>query len=148
LDRELLLEIISTSSGKPCDDETVANVMKRFYNLGVYPAWWKLESQSALAWQSISAVIQRYDPLCHGVLLLGLDAPEDQLRESFQVAAPFPICKGFAIGRSIFGEAARSWFEGKFSDQEVIDQVALNYARMINFWQDALNSDIQSLSKV
>jgi 5-dehydro-2-deoxygluconokinase len=147
LDRELLLEVISTGNGNPCDDETVANVMKRFYNLGVYPAWWKLETQTAEAWQNISAVIQRYDPLCHGVLLLGLDAPADQLRESFRVAAPFPVCKGFAVGRSIFGEAAKNWFDGSFSDQEVIDQVAFNYERMIEFWQDAQKRDIQSLSE-
>lgn len=146
LDRDLLLEIISTSKGQAVDDETVANVLKRFYNLGVYPAWWKLESQSKFAWQNISAVINRYDPLCHGVLLLGLDAPESQLRENFRTAAPFPVCKGFAVGRSIFGEAATQWFSGDYSDQQVIDLVATNYERMIELWQDALNCDIQSVA--
>ena len=107
------------------------------YNLGVYPAWWKLESQTTQAWQNISEVIEYYDPMCHGVLLLGLDAPEEQLRESFRVAAPFPVCKGFAVGRSIFGEAARKWFSGEMEDRDVIDQIARNYQHLIEFWHEA-----------
>ncbi len=139
LDRELLLEIIATSNGQPCEDSTVANIMRRFYNLRVYPAWWKLESQTASSWQQISAVIESYDPICHGVLLLGLDAPEDKLRESFRIAAPFPVCKGFAVGRSIFGDAARRWFRGDLDDQGAIVQIADNYQRMIEFWRQARN---------
>jgi 5-dehydro-2-deoxygluconokinase len=137
LDRELLLEVIATSSGHACDAHTVANIQRRFYNLGVYPAWWKLETQSAAGWQEISRVIEQYDPLCNGVLLLGLDAPEEQLRKSFEVAAPFAVCKGFAVGRSIFGETARRWFAGELDDSAAIELIAGNYQRMIRFWQDA-----------
>jgi 5-dehydro-2-deoxygluconokinase len=69
------------------------------------------------------------------VLLLGLDAPEDLLRKSFDVAAPFPVYKGFAVGRSIFGAAARAWFAGEMDDNSVIELIAGNYARMIAFWR-------------
>lgn len=137
LDRELLLEIIVSSKGQSCDENTVARVMTRFYNLGVYPAWWKLESQTAAAWENISAVIARYDALCRGVLLLGLDAPEDDLEESFKIASAFPVCKGFAVGRSIFGPAAKSWFNGELDDAGVTAQVAASYSRMIQLWQQA-----------
>lgn len=137
LDRDLLIEIIATANGHACDDSTVANVMRRFYNLGIYPTWWKLASQSSAGWQNISDVIGSYDPLCHGVIMLGLDAPKDELRESFQRAAPFDVCKGFAVGRSIFGEAARKWFNGEMNDNGVIDLVADNYRSMIRFWQEA-----------
>jgi 5-dehydro-2-deoxygluconokinase len=92
LGRDLLLEVIATSTGLACNEHTIANIQRRFYNLGVYPAWWKLEPQSHAGWQEISAVIEQYDPLCNGVLLLGLDAPEDLLRQSFDIAAPFAIC--------------------------------------------------------
>ena len=143
LDRQLLLEVIATSSGHACDDETVANILRRFYNLGVYPAWWKLESQATAGWQNISDVINQYDPMCHGVLLLGLDAPEEQLKESFRVAAPFPVCKGFAVGRSIFGEAARNWFNGDMDNMDVVDQIADKYQRMIEFWREAENGVLQ-----
>jgi 5-dehydro-2-deoxygluconokinase len=137
LGRDLLLEVIATSTGLACNEHTIANIQRRFYNLGVYPAWWKLEPQSRAGWQEISAVIEQYDPLCNGVLLLGLDAPEDLLRQSFEVAAPFAVCKGFAVGRSIFGTAARAWFAGDMDDNMVIELIAGNYARMIAFWQES-----------
>jgi 5-dehydro-2-deoxygluconokinase len=136
LDRKLLLEVIATSSGHPCDEHTVANVQRRFYNLGVYPAWWKLEPQSREGWQEITTVIQHYDPLCHGVLLLGLDAPEEDLRRSFDIAAQFPVCRGFAVGRSIFREAASRWFDGELDANGVVRLIAGNYRRMIQFWQE------------
>jgi len=137
LDRELLLEIIATSTDQHCDEHTVANVLRRFYNLGVFPAWWKLETQSKAGWREISSVIESYDPRCHGVLLLGLDAPEEELRQSFKVAAQFPVCKGFAVGRSIFGVAARRWFDSQIDDSEAIELIAGNYRRMIGFWQES-----------
>jgi 5-dehydro-2-deoxygluconokinase len=140
LDRQLLLEVISSGLDRPCDDSTAANVIRRFCNLGVYPAWWKLESQSAAAWEEIADVISKQDPWCNGVLLLGLDAPEDELAESFRVAAPNPICKGFAVGRSIFGNAARSWFAGEISDDDAVSEIANNYERIIKIWQDASGS--------
>jgi 5-dehydro-2-deoxygluconokinase len=137
LGRELLLEVISSTSGHPVTDSTVANVMRRFYNLGVLPAWWKLESQSDASWQEISSVIEQYDSLCQGVLMLGLDAPEEALKESFRIAGKHPVCKGFAVGRSIFGAAARQWFNGECDDEAVIRQVADNYRTMIDFWLES-----------
>lgn len=135
LDRNLLLEIISTRSGHACDTGTVANVLRRFYNLGVYPTWWKLEPQHPEAWQEISAVIEHHDPHCHGILLLGLDAPEEELQASFAAAAAAPLCRGFAVGRSIFREAATQWFGGEIDRAATAQLIAANYRRMIGFWQ-------------
>lgn len=137
LGRDLLLEVIATSRGQACDQHTVANIQRRFYNLGIFPAWWKLEPQTTDGWQEISDVIERYDPLCNGVLILGLDAPDAQLRKSFAVAAPFSVCKGFAVGRSIFGDAARGWLAGQLDDQAAIEMIAANYQRMISFWRQS-----------
>ena len=137
LERDLLLEIICSSNSQPQTDVTVARVMRRFYNLGVSPAWWKLEAQTDAGWQTISDVIAQNDPLCNGVLMLGLDAPEDELKHSFAIAGKYPICKGFAVGRSIFGAAARAWFNDECDDAAVVSQVADNYRRMIDFWQES-----------
>jgi 5-dehydro-2-deoxygluconokinase len=113
----------------------------------VYPAWWKLESQSDAAWQALTNVIERYDPHCQGVLLLGLDAPPDVLKESFRIAGSYPICKGFAVGRSIFGESARQWFSGACDDATVVRQVADNYRTMIQYWQDSTATGKQPMSR-
>lgn len=134
-DRELLLEIICSGRGLPVDDATTARALTRIYNLGVRPAWWKLEAQSRAAWLSIAEVIERRDPHCNGVLMLGLDAPEEALQASFESAAATPVCKGFAVGRSIFNPAARGWFAGTLSDDEVVVDIANRYQRLIDSWR-------------
>ena len=109
--------------------------MRRLYHLGLRPAWWKLEAQPADAWHEIASVVAANDPLCHGVLLLGLDASEQQIAHSFDIAARYAICRGFAIGRTIFGQAARDWLAGTIDDTAAIARVAAGYARMIELWR-------------
>ena len=131
---ELLLEIIPPA-GSQLDDETLSRAITRFYNLGVYPDWWKLPSPSKQAWQHIAAVIQQRAPHCRGVVLLGLDAPEDELRAGFQNAAGQSLCKGFAIGRTLFGKPSKAWLAGELDDQQLIAAVQGNYLRMSQYWR-------------
>lgn len=87
-------------------------LLKRLYNLGIYPAWWKIEAQSAEEWQQLDALIQERDPY-RGVVLLGLNAPASALAEGFQQASKSQTCRGFAVGRTIFQEPSRAWLAGK-----------------------------------
>ena len=81
--------------------------------------------------------MEEHDPHCRGVLLLGLDAPETDLFTSFSLAAQQPVCKGFAIGRTIFAEAAAAWFSGDIDDTGAIDRMARCYGRLIAAWEEA-----------
>jgi 5-dehydro-2-deoxygluconokinase len=135
LDRDLLLEIICSGRGLPVDDATTVRVLKRFYNLGVRPAWWKLEPQSGASWRSLAEVIGERDPWCNGVLMLGLDASEEVLNRAFEAAAGAPICRGFAVGRSIFNPAARAWFAGRMGDDDAVADIAARYERLIASWR-------------
>lgn len=134
-DHELLLEIIPPAQ-LPRDARTVARVMERFYELGVHPDWWKLEPPSEAAWREISRVIDTHDPYCRGVLLLGLEAPAEQLAEGFHAAAEQPWCRGFAVGRSIFAEPARRWLGGEIDDGQVVGEVAARYLEIVHLWQE------------
>lgn len=74
---ELLVEIIAGKHG-PLGEDTIARAMAELYALGIKPDWWKLEPQSsAAAWAGISAAIAW--PVCRGVVLLGLEAPQASL---------------------------------------------------------------------
>jgi 5-dehydro-2-deoxygluconokinase len=64
---------------------------QRFYSLGIQPDWWKLPPLSAESWQAISGLIEQQDPHCRGILLLGLDAPEEKLKAGFAAAAKAPV---------------------------------------------------------
>ena len=46
--------------------------LKRLYNLGIFPAWWKIEAQTCDEWKQLDELIQARDPYCRGVVLLGL----------------------------------------------------------------------------
>ena len=62
------------------------------------------------------------------MLLLGLDAPQAELEASFALAARQPVCKGFAIGRTIFGAPARAWMRGEIDDDTAVARMAETYA--------------------
>jgi 5-dehydro-2-deoxygluconokinase len=70
------------------------------------------------------------------VLLLGLDAEESVLQRAFAEAAPFELCRGFAVGRSIFGQPARDWMQGRIDDAAVVGEVAARYSRLISMWRE------------
>jgi 5-dehydro-2-deoxygluconokinase len=136
-DREFLIEVIPPREMAAASD-TLARALEQIYAAGVKPDWWKLPPpETDAAWRGIASVIEKHDRHCRGVLLLGLAASEDTLFASFQIAAPHPLCKGFAVGRSIFAESAAAWFKGAASDDEVVADVAARYARLIALWQRA-----------
>ena len=134
---ELLVEIIASKSG-PVDAETVPTVIRRLYAAGLYPDWWKLQPPDGqAAWTAIDRAIADNDPHCRGVLLLGLDAPEAELFAAFDLAARQPICKGFAVGRTIFAEAADKWMTGQLKSEAAVDAMADIYAGLIARWDQA-----------
>jgi 5-dehydro-2-deoxygluconokinase len=77
-----------------------------------------------------------HDPHCRGVLLLGLDAPEAELKKGFAAAAGQRICRGFAIGRSLFASPAEDWFAGRIDDATATAIIAENYRRLVALWRD------------
>ncbi len=136
-DLEFLLEVIPSKVG-PVDDRTTATLIRQFYAAGIYPDWWKLEPmKTAAGWRNAIAAIRESDPHTRGIVVLGLDAPEAELRASFEVAAAFPLVKGFAVGRTIFGEVARGWMSGALTDAAAVEEMAARYARLAEIWDAA-----------
>ncbi|SFU03278.1 5-dehydro-2-deoxygluconokinase [Mesorhizobium sp. YR577] len=132
--RELLVEIIAGKHGT-LDDETIPRALQELYHLGIKPDWWKLEPQaSAEAWRKVEAVISKNDPWCRGVVLLGLEAPQAELEAAFAATAEAPVVKGFAVGRTIFVDAAEKWLAGKISDEEAIADMASRFERLTEAW--------------
>ena len=70
-------------------------------------------------------------------LVLGLEAPEDELAASFLLAARFPLVKGFAVGRTIFGQPAQAWLAGRLDDAAAVETMVQNYSRLCRIWDEA-----------
>jgi 5-dehydro-2-deoxygluconokinase len=145
---EFLLEIIPSKVG-PVDDTTTAVLIRRFYEIGIYPDWWKLEPMATSeAWSQTCQAIHDHDSHVRGIVVLGLDAPEDQLAASFRVAASYDLVKGFAVGRTIFGEVARDWFAGKINDDAAVREMEKRYRRLCNIWDSARDAVEPVASKI
>ena len=142
---EFLLEVIPSKVGTVSDD-TTAQLVNRFYEIGIYPDWWKLEpTDNAEAWGKTCAAILAHDPYCRGIVILGLDAPFDLLKASLKVAAQFPLVKGFAVGRSVFSDAAKHWLSGAINDGEAVRNMARKYQLLCDAWDRArhLGDDVK-----
>ncbi|MCD6041889.1 MAG: iolC, partial [Burkholderiales bacterium] len=134
--RELLIEIIAGKHG-PLGDTTVASVLARIYALGIKPDWWKLEPQkNPAAWRAIEQVIAANDPYCRGIVVLGLEAPAAELQAAFRAASACRQVKGFAVGRTIFAEAADKWLSGKMTDQQAVADMAAKFEELVSMWTE------------
>jgi 5-dehydro-2-deoxygluconokinase len=134
--RELLIEFV-----------TQYPPLEQIYAAGIKPDWWKLlPPETEEQWAAIEKTIQKNDPYCRGVLLLGMEASEDELERGFAAAARHPVCKGFAVGRSIFMDAARLWFANRITDHEVVSRVEKNYSSLVATWRKARQACKESVS--
>jgi len=134
---EFLLEVIPSKAG-PVDDLTTARVIRHFYDIGIFPDWWKLEPmRSRAAWAEAVRTITENDPHSRGIVVLGLGESEAALAESFGLAAEFDLVKGFAVGRTIFAEAAEGYMAGRLGEEEAVAMMALNYGRLCDLWDQA-----------
>ena len=133
---ELLLEIIPSRT-LPCEPDTILRALKRLYNLGIFPEWWKLEPMDAAQWAKIDALIGERDPYCRGVVLLGLNADFDVLADAFRKARGSATCRGFAVGRTVFQEPSAKWLSGVIDDAALKRAIRTNFEALIDAWQEA-----------
>ena len=134
---ELLLEVVPPKDHPSTYPDVLYRSLKRLYNLGIYPAWWKIEAQTAEQWRKLDELIEERDPYCRGVVLLGLNAPADSLAEGFQQASQSRTCRGFAVGRTIFQEPSRAWMAGEIDDETLIQQVQQTFEQLIQAWRSS-----------
>jgi 5-dehydro-2-deoxygluconokinase len=93
--------------------------------------------QSHAAWAATCAAIEARDPHVQGIVILGLGQSEAELAASFRLAAHHPLVKGFAVGRTIHGDAGRDWLAGRIDDAAAVSLMAENFRRLCGIWEDA-----------
>lgn len=131
-EHELLLEIIAPENSK-ADNRMLARAISRFYHLGIYPDWWQLSPQSKTVWDDLERIISKHDIHCRGIISR-LDQSEKLLVRGFNNATHSPLVKGFMIGGTIFEEATKKWLNQMITDAQLVDEIADNYQRMIEYW--------------
>lgn len=126
-DIEWMLELVPPLDMSRTDD-TLCRGVAQCYRAGLFPDWWKLPALSSTAgWLALAAMISDHDPLSRGVMVLGLNEAVEALTERLRLAGAQSICAGFAIGRTIFGDASEKWFAREFDDLAAIEAMSDRY---------------------
>jgi len=115
-------------------DDAVLRAIKRFYNLGLKPEWWKLAPMASASWAQLAALVAERDPHCRGAVILGLNQPLEGLVQGF-AQATHPIVKGFMVGRTIWGDPSRDWLRGDIDNATLIARVAERFGRLVEAWR-------------
>jgi len=58
------------------------------------------------------------------------------------------LVKGFAVGRTVFGHAARAWMAGTLSDEAAINEMATRYASLCSTWESATSLSPPAIAAV
>ena len=131
---QLLLEIIPPVTDKHDTGESVYRSVDHLLKLNVRPDWWKIPCVDSTWATNTCALLEEMTPHCRGVVVLGLDAPADELAVGFEAFRGLPLVKGFAVGRTIFGSPAARWLAGETDDETLVAEVADNYSTIIDLW--------------
>lgn len=107
---------------------------------GVEPAIWKIEGLAAREDAERIAATARRDGRQGRCIVLGRNAPQEQLDEWLRIAAPVEGFIGFAIGRSIWWEALEARLAGTLDEDGVRERVTANYTHFVQTYVAAVSS--------
>lgn len=110
-----------------------AKAIESFNDGGVHPTVWKLEGYETTdgAQQVLRAVAAdtAYPAEC---IVLGRNAPMQQVEHWIDVGAPLPGFAGFAVGRSIWEDALQDLIAGHVERNQAVSVIADRYRRLID----------------
>jgi myo-inositol catabolism protein IolC len=126
------------------DEEVRPELMQRaieaLQDAGVEPDLWKIEGvDDREACRAIAATTRRGGRDGVGCLVLGRGASAERVDEWLRAGAGVDGYVGFAVGRSIFGDAVREFAANpaRFDLQHGAEDISVRYRRFIAVYQDA-----------
>jgi 5-dehydro-2-deoxygluconokinase len=131
---QLLLEIIPPKEDTLDVGDSVLRSIEHILSMQVRPDWWKLPAMDRQYAERIDKLITEQTPHCQGIVVLGQGASIEQLADSFKAFSGLANTRGFAVGRTIFGNAAQAWLADEIDDDALIATVAENYKKLISLW--------------
>jgi len=119
------------ATGRPA---IVAAYIREAYSRGLTPAFWKIEGTSSREGAAaIDAAIAAH-PECRQIILgKGADLPT--IDAWFAAAAGSATASGFAIGRSVYWDAAGAFLGGARSAAQASAEIRDNYLHLVDAWQ-------------
>lgn len=111
-------------------------VIERLQEAGVEPDIWKIEGiESREDCRKIAELVRRGRRAEVSCVVLGRGASDAKVDEWLRAGSGVPGYIGFAIGRSIFGEAVKGRAAGTMEREEAAASVARRYRRFIEVYE-------------
>ena len=60
----------------------------------------------------------------------------DHLKKVFEASKAETLVKGFAVGRTIFSQAANLWLSGKINDKQATNMMSERFLNVIKTWNE------------
>lgn len=128
----LLIEI-SPPTNSLVTASTLAHIMQRFYEMGIYPDWWQIRTpRDPRSWENMQKIIENYDPHCSGIVLQTPLIHLDPLTCLFKNTPS--LVKGFMVDSTFFQPLIELWLRHKLSDQQLVNQIANQLEQVIHLW--------------
>ena len=119
--------------------ELMRRAIEDTQNFGIEVDIWKIEgvderSDAEMLAKQTRSGEGRENVVC---VLLGRGANDDKVDHWLTQAAPVDGFVGFAIGRSIWGDALKSFLDGSMDRETAAKKIGDNYTRFVRVYQDA-----------
>jgi myo-inositol catabolism protein IolC len=120
--------------------ELMMEAILQLQNGGVEPDIWKIEGISDReACREIAQLVRREGRDRVSCVVLGRGASDAKVDEWLRAAAGLEGYIGFAIGRSIFGEAVKAFAAGdEFDRDAAVESISSKYRRFIDVYEGAV----------
>jgi myo-inositol catabolism protein IolC len=119
--------------------ELMLEAILQLQNAGVEPDIWKIEGiDDREACNEIAQLVRREGRDRVSCVVLGRGASDEKVDQWLRAGAGLDGYVGFAIGRSIFGDAVKSFAAGEgFDHDSAVDWIAAKYRRFIDVYEGA-----------
>jgi myo-inositol catabolism protein IolC len=119
--------------------ELMRRALADIQDAGIEVDIWKIEGVDERSDAEMLARQSRSGPGREGVacVLLGRGANDEKVDHWLTQAAPVEGFIGFAIGRSIWGDALKGFIDGSLDRGDAAGQIGENYLRFVRVYRDA-----------
>jgi myo-inositol catabolism protein IolC len=118
--------------------ELTAEAIESFQQGGVHPTVWKLEGyETTDAAQRVLRTVAADTDFPAECIVLGRNAPLEQVEHWIDVAAPLPGFAGFAVGRSLWETPLEDLIAGHIERNDAVAIIADRYRRLIDSYGTA-----------
>jgi len=127
---KLIFELLIPSKEKRLEETLKAvKELKNFIKVDI----WKMEGYSEQEWREIIKLLNEKEQ----IIVLGRGEDKQKVENWLKEASKIDKIIGFAVGRTIFLETLKEYYQNKLSREQAIEKIKTNFEYFVNFWENS-----------